>query len=93
MSAMHDEAKEGDVGVQVIWYDNKNNKNKVLTCTSNFNVCCDPDQLLQASARSGILQLDWLVNLLLGRNTQSYVECLTHDELDVAAALQKDLSV
>ncbi len=87
---MHDEAKEGDVVVQVIWYDNKN---EALTCTSNFNVCCDPDQLLQASARSGILQLDRLVNLLLGRNTLSYVECLTHDELDVAAALQKDLSV
>jgi hypothetical protein len=66
LRAMHDGAMEGDVGVQVIWYDDKN---EALTCTSNFNVCGDPDQLLRASARSGILQLARLLNLLLRRNT------------------------
>ena len=35
LRAMHDGAMEGDVGVQVIWYDDKN---EALTCTSNFNV-------------------------------------------------------
>jgi hypothetical protein len=39
-------------GMQVIWYDDKN---ETLMCTSNFNVCGDPDQLFRASTRSGML--------------------------------------
>ena len=72
--------------MQVIWYDDCN---EASTCTSNFNVCGEPDQLLRASARSGMLQVARLLNLLLRRNTPPDVECLTNDELDVAAALRK----
>jgi hypothetical protein len=36
-----------------------------------------------------MLQVARLLNLLLRRNTPPDVECLTNDELDVAAALRK----
>jgi hypothetical protein len=83
---MHDKPIGGEVGVQVIWYDEQK---RGQTCTSRFNVGGDPDQLLRASARSGILQLARLLNMLLRRNTPPDVECLTNDELDVAAAVRK----
>ena len=72
--------------MQVIWYDEQK---RGQTCTSNFNIGDAPDQLLRASARSGILQIARLLNMLLRRNTPPDVECLTNDELDVAAAVRK----
>ena len=86
LRAMHEGAKSGTVGMQVIWYGDDG---KPQTSTSVFSVDGDAEHLVRARARSGLLQLVRLLHPVVRRGRPADVECLNAEELDVAADLRK----